>query len=131
MSNERDPHRVLFVGLDAEQEAAVRRFIRRGGDAGDVVVVRDRDEAGNILRSKVTFGGSPADALALSSIQQVTFDGHICNDILRTEAGVDVKTFCNLKFSVPIGEEGSPERGSYMVRSQVPIDCWKCKDRSE
>lgn len=130
MSDEKDPPRVLFVGLDDEQAAAVRDFLRRGDDAGSVVVVRDRDEAGNVVRSKVVFVGSPGDALALSSIRQVTFDGHVGSDVLRTEAGVDVKTFCGLKFSVAVGEEGSPERSSYMARAQVPVSCWKCRDRS-
>jgi hypothetical protein len=93
------------------------------------LIIRDRNSLGQIIGERAIIAHSMDEALALSSLREMTFDGHLCKDVLRTQTGVDVKTFCNLKFVVPIGPEGSSERESFMARGVIPVNCWKCKDR--
>lgn len=94
------------------------------------LVIRNRNQEGEVVGEKTIMAHSAEEAFALADVKEFTFDGHLCNDVMRTEAGVDIKTFCNLKMSIAVGQENSPERAEYMARSKVPVGCWKCKDRS-
>ena len=99
-------------------------------DLEQVLILRDRDLEGNVTGERTIVAHTMEEAFALSSVKRVTFDGHVMKDVLRTEEGLDVKTFCGLAFSVPVGAEGFPERDRYMERSKISVACWKCKDRS-
>jgi hypothetical protein len=93
------------------------------------LILRDRDLQG-IVRERTIIAHSMDEALELARIQQVTIDGHICMDVLRTVNGLDAKTFCGQKLFVEIGAEGSSIRTDYTARCTAPVTCWKCKDRA-
>jgi hypothetical protein len=104
---------------------------KRDGDPQHTLVIRDRDLKGEVTGERTITARSIDEAFKLSSVRRVTFDGHLMKDVLRTVTGLDMKSFCNQKFEIAVGEESSPERESYMERSKVAVSCWKCKDRWE
>jgi hypothetical protein len=69
------------------------------------------------------------DALKLSQVTEMNWDGHAIKKAFRTKTGADLKSFCNLKLTIVIGEEGSPSHVEYMRMGSTPITCWKCNDR--